>query len=98
MVGENLPEKGIRKYTKMHGTRRVTVAFFYNEVIWSILEDFGPKGATVSEITRRSEIPEQTVRNILNQFVLMKRIKIEVLDTAVKTYKFTIINRWNDIR
>ena len=100
MVGTNVPGKGIVNYTKKYGRKKVTIGFFYNEVIWNTLEDAGPKGMTVRELIMRTGIPESTIRKNLKAYAEMKRIKIDELDQeeSLPVYVYYIEKKWLNVR
>lgn len=100
MVGTILPKKGIQMFTKKFGRKKVHIGFFYQEIVWNILEDFGPKGASVRDISTRCEIPEMTIRKILKTYKEMNRIAQEeyINTTGLLHYIYIIKRRWSDVR
>jgi hypothetical protein len=100
MVGTNVPSKGIVNYMKKFGRKKITIGFFYNEVIWNTLEDAGPKGMTVRELVMRTGIPEVTVRKNIKAFGKMQRIEGEEIDTEKSRSQviWRIKRRWLHVR
>ena len=44
-----MPIKGVHYYNTKHGTKTITVGFFYAEIICNLIEDSGAKGMAIRD-------------------------------------------------
>lgn len=95
-----MPKKGVKTYIKKYGRKTEHIGFYYHEIVWNVLEDAGPKGVMVRDISRKSEITSTTVRHILKEFMQMNRVKQTQLNTSSKLpqYRYYVQKRWIDVR
>ena len=94
-----MPIKGVHYYNTKHGTKTITVGFFYAEIICNLIEDSGAKGMAIRDIRMKTEFAEKTIRDTCNRLVTMNRLHRKKINThsRLPNYKFFIKKKWINI-
>lgn len=98
-MGSTAP-KGVKLYKIKFPKKTEEIGFFYNEVVWNLLEDAGPKGLSITELRELTGFSESYVTKLLGQLLKMRRLKRTAIinESGLPRYNYLIRRRWLNVK